>query len=119
MKEQKQQPPRWLDKLVEKFCAPHLLEEVLGDLHERYYLEVQKSGEARARKQYWKEVLSYMRAVIFKREPSKHPGPGFADMLRNNFKIARRNIYRNKAYSSINVLGHWLRDLCHPGEIQE
>ena len=38
-RERKPHPPRWLDKLVERFCAPHLLEQVMGDLHERYYLK--------------------------------------------------------------------------------
>jgi putative ABC transport system permease protein len=103
--EHKPQPPRWLDKLVERLCAPHLLEEVLGDLHERYELKVKKLGEEKARKQYWKEVLAYMRTVSLKRQPPKYKVPSFTDMFRNNFKIARRNVYRNKAYASINVLG--------------
>ncbi len=33
-------------------------------------------------------------------------------MLRNYFKIARRNVYRNKAYSLINVLGLGLGIAC-------
>mgnify|MGYP003575814200 CR=1 FL=1 len=44
------QPPRWLDKLVEHFCAPHLLEQVLGDLHERYYRRAEPEGQAAPRK---------------------------------------------------------------------
>jgi predicted permease len=112
LKEQKPQPPRWLDKLLERFCAPHLLEEVLGDLHERYYLRVQRLGEAKARKQYWGEVLAYMRPAIFKRRSSQYTKPIFTDMLRNYFKIARRNVYRNKAYSLINVLGLALGIAC-------
>ncbi|MBD0259557.1 MAG: hypothetical protein ICV83_27880, partial [Cytophagales bacterium] len=30
-------PPRWADRLLERCCAPEKREEVLGDLHERYY----------------------------------------------------------------------------------
>ena len=30
------EPPRWANRLLEWFCAPHLLEEVQGDLHERF-----------------------------------------------------------------------------------
>ena len=112
LKEQKPQPPRWLDKLLERFCAPHLLEEVLGDLHERYYLRVQRLGEAKARKQYWGEVLAYMRPAIFKCRSSQYTKPIFTDMLRNYFKIARRNVYRSKAYSLINVLGLALGIAC-------
>ena len=98
-------PPRWPDKLVKLFCAPHLVEEVMGDLHERYYLRVQRLGEAKARKQYWREVLAYMRPYIFKRKRSRYTKPLFSDMLRNNFNIALRNLKRRKAYAFINVLG--------------
>ncbi|MEO0333254.1 MAG: permease prefix domain 2-containing transporter, partial [Bacteroidota bacterium] len=56
-----QPPPKWIDELLERFCAPELLEEVLGDLHERYYLRVQKEGVRKARKGYWQEVFAYMR----------------------------------------------------------
>lgn len=112
LKEQKSQPPRWMDKLLERFCDPHLLEEVLGDLHERYHLRVQRLGEATARKQYWGEVLAYMRPAIFKHPSSQCTKPVFTDMLRNYFKIARRNVYRNKAYSLINVVGLALGIAC-------
>ena len=96
-------PPRGLDKLLERFCAPHLLEEVMGDLHERYYLRVQRVGEAKARKQYWREMLAYARPYIFKRRPSQYSKPIFTDMLRNYFKIAFRNLLRKKVYSAINT----------------
>ncbi|MGC3944780.1 MAG: ABC transporter permease [Chryseolinea sp.] len=109
---QSPQPPRWLDRLLEKFCPPHLLEEVLGDLHERYTLRVRQYGEANARKQYWREVLRYLRTVVFQRQPSQFTQPAFADMLSNYFKVARRNVYRNKTYSLINVTGLGLGLAC-------
>lgn len=97
-------PPRLPDKLLERFCAPHLLEEVVGDLHERYYLRVQKVGETKARKQYWGEVLAYIRPSIFKRQ-SYNTKPFSMDMLRNYFKIGLRNMARQKVYSFINIGG--------------
>ncbi len=99
------QPPRWLDKLVERFCAPHLLEQVMGDLHERYYRRAEREGDAKARRMYWREVLAYMRPTIFKRRSYQYTKPIFTDMFRNYFRIASRNVYRNKVYSLINVLG--------------
>jgi predicted permease len=99
------QPPRWLDKLVERFCAPHLLEQVMGDLHERFYRRVKKEGEERAKRMYWREVLSYMRPSIFKHQTAYRTKPFSADMFTNYFKVAFRNLLRKKAYSSINILG--------------
>src|SRR5689334_12126377 len=96
----KTEPPRWLDKLVERFCAPHLLEQVMGDLHERYYRRVEKDGEAKARSMYWREVLAYMRPSIMKRRRHYH-----TNMFTNYLKVAFRNLLRKKVYSGINILG--------------
>jgi hypothetical protein len=37
-------PPRWATWLLERFCAPHLLEEMRGDLEELYYERLDASG---------------------------------------------------------------------------
>ena len=99
------QPPRWPDKLLEWFCAPHLLEEVMGDLHERFYLRVQRIGEAKARRQYWREMLAYMRPDILRHKKNKYTVIINMDMLKNYFKVAFRNLLGKKFYSIINVLG--------------
>ncbi len=98
-------PPRWLDKLVERFCAPHLLEQVMGDLHERYYRRAEREGDAKARRMYWREVLAYMRPSVFKRNTLYHTKPFAAVMFRNYFTITFRNFLRMKVYSGINILG--------------
>ena len=98
-------PPRWLDQLLERFCAPHLLEEVLGDLHERYALNVQRVGEAKARRRYGWEVLAYLRPSIIKRQLSYHTKPMLMDMLSSYLKIAVRNLIKRKAFSVINIVG--------------
>lgn len=104
-KDRNPQPPRWLDKLIEHFCAPHLLEQIIGDLHERFYRRLEREGEARARKMYLREVLAYLRPSVFKRN-SSYPSKSFsADMFINYFKIAFRNLLRKKVYSGINILG--------------
>ncbi len=105
MTPQKPTPPQWLDKLLERFCAPHLLEEVLGDLHERYYLRAERVGERQAKRQYWREVLAYMRPAVFKRPSSQYNKPIPMDMLKNYFKIAFRNLLNERVYSTINILG--------------
>ncbi|MEM9831360.1 MAG: ABC transporter permease [Bacteroidota bacterium] len=97
-----QPPPKWVDKLLEWLCTPELLEEVLGDLHERYHLRVQKEGEAKARRGYWREVLAYLRPSIFKR-PSISSISN--NMLKNYFTLALRLFARNKLTTAINVLG--------------
>jgi putative ABC transport system permease protein len=98
------QPPRWLDKLVERFCAPHLLEQVMGDLHERYYRRAEREGHTAARRMYWREVLSYMRPSVFKRKTLDHTKSFAPVMFGNYFTITFRNFLRMKVYSGINIL---------------
>ncbi|GAB4035754.1 ABC transporter permease [Spirosoma jeollabukense] len=105
MKHQPLKPPRLADRLLKLFCAPHLREEVLGDLHERYALRAQQWGDTKARRRYWREVLAYVRPAFIKRQPSQYPNPTLTDMLRNYLKIAFRNLARNKVSSFINIGG--------------
>lgn len=104
-KTHKPQPPRWLDVLLQWFCAPHLLEQVMGDLHERFYLRVKREGEAKAKRKYWWEVLAYIRPSIFKRKTFSHAKLFSSDMFGNYFKIALRNFLSKKVNSGINILG--------------
>ncbi|GAB4018375.1 permease prefix domain 2-containing transporter [Spirosoma koreense] len=98
-------PPRFADRLLTWFCAPHLVEEVLGDLHERYALRVRQIGETRAWWRYWLDVLAYVRPEFINRKPSQYPQPTNTTMLRNYLKIAWRNLTRHKVSSFINIGG--------------
>jgi putative ABC transport system permease protein len=104
-RDKKHQPPRWIDLLVERFCAPHLLEQVMGDLHERYYRRVEREGVARARRMYYQEALAYLRPSVLRRERKQRRKLFSIDMLTNYFKVAFRNLFRKKVYSGINILG--------------
>jgi putative ABC transport system permease protein len=98
-------PPRWASRLLEIFCAPHLLEEVQGDLHERFLRNERLFGEKFARRQYGREVLSFLRPFALKRQSNPYSKPLFSTMFRNYLKIAFRNLQRQKAFTSINVVG--------------
>lgn len=107
-----QPPPKWVDKLLERLCAPEFLEEVLGDLHERYYRRVQREGIKKAQRTYWWEMLAYLRPSVLKRQQPSYTQLISTDMLRNYFKIAFRSIIRNKAFSAINIAGLALGMTC-------
>ena len=100
-------PPRLADRLLALFCAPHLLEAVQGDLHEEFAFQVERLGERRARWWYWREVLGFLKPFALKRKPNEfnqsfslHP-----DMLRNYFKIAWRNLWKQRTHTVVNVVG--------------
>ena len=98
-------PPRWADNLLKRFCSSELTEEILGNLHERYALKVQKVGERKAKQQYVGEVWAFIRLANFKRNNSDYYSPQFTDMLVYYLKIAGKNIFRNKVFSGFSIFG--------------
>ncbi|MGB3588556.1 MAG: ABC transporter permease [Tunicatimonas sp.] len=97
-------PPRWIDKLLEGFCAPHLLEEVQGDLQELYREWVKRYGERRANWLYLFHTVKFFRSFTIKRKYYTPPNYSLA-MLRNYFLTAWRQIQRSKLHTAINVFG--------------
>ena len=99
-------PPRWADRLLEWFCAPHLLEEVQGDLHERYQRDVMQGSPAQARLRYWRNVLGFLRPFALKRRPSEY-SPSFFNpaMIHTYFKTSLRQLTKHRASTLINVFG--------------
>jgi putative ABC transport system permease protein len=100
----KKQPPQWASRLLEWFCADHLLEEVQGDLEERFQRNVDLFGERSAKRQYVANVLGFMRPFAMKNEKSSTP-LFMKIMISNYFKIALRNLVKHKGYSFINIFG--------------
>ena len=98
-------PPRWADRLLEWFCAPHLLEEVQGDLHERFQKNLQVFGPEIAHWEYIKGVLGFIRPFALKRKTRLSPSLNIQIMISNYFKIAFRNLLKYKGYSFINIFG--------------
>ncbi len=99
-------PPRLADWLLGWFCAPHLLEEVQGDLHEEFGYQVQRVGQRKARLRYWQDVLGFAKPFAIKLEQIIYPQPFFHfPMLRSYLTIALRTLWRSKGYTAINVVG--------------
>jgi ABC-type antimicrobial peptide transport system permease subunit len=102
--------PRWADRFLGWFLPSELYEELLGDLHEQFALQTQELGEQKARWMYFFEVLRFCRPYFLKRRfrtdsqysTSYTYSPA---MIRNYFKIAWRNLFKNKMYGFINVGG--------------
>lgn len=96
-------PPRLAEKLLLLFLKEDLAEEVLGDLDEKFYTQEKQYTYRKAKRNYWYQVLNYMRPFAFKYFRSKL----FKNnaMIKHNFKISYRQMLRNKAYSIINVSG--------------
>lgn len=102
-----EQPPRWADQLLEWFVAPHLLEYIQGDLHENFHKRVTKVGLARARREYVWAAFHCLTPFFTKRQTvkSSYSNQPSTVMLSNYLTIAFRNLWRQKAFTAINIVG--------------
>jgi predicted permease len=98
-------PPHWADKLLAGLCPPELLEEMQGDLYERYQEHWRERGENYARRQYWRDVLGFLRPYFLKRKPNPYPKPLHTDMLKSYFTTTLRLFWKQKGYALLNLSG--------------
>lgn len=96
-------PPNLARKALVSFLRDDLVEEVVGDLEEKFYLAVKNKSLRRAQLNYWCQVFSYVRPFAIRKSKSVYT-THYA-MLQNYFKIGWRNLSRNTGYSAINIGG--------------
>ncbi|HTH57580.1 MAG TPA: ABC transporter permease [Cyclobacteriaceae bacterium] len=89
-------------RLLRTFCPPHLLEEIEGDLLQRYERDVRYQKKADLRL-FW-NTIRYFRPGIVLRNKLSSPRIKLY-MIQNNIKIAFRNFAKQKAYTLLNIVG--------------
>ena len=106
-------PPRWAEWVIERITAPHIREEVLGDLYELFQRRVLRYGQAIAGLFYVLEMLLLLHPRLWRKPaPSTRLNSQFTfdsplnptAMLSNYFKVAFRKLTRHKSYTIINVV---------------
>lgn len=94
-------PPRLAEKLLLWFLKDELAEEVLGDLDEKFYSTLTTHSTRKARRNYWFQVINYLRPFAFRFFKFKNSNT----MINHNFKVSYRHMLKNKGYSFINIGG--------------
>ena len=106
-------PPRWAKRLLQWYCAPHLLEEVEGDLQEEFDYQLQYAGLRQARLDYIRSVFGFIKPFAIKRKSSSTSNPLFSmNMIKHFLTVAIRNLGRHKSFSFINIAGLALGMTC-------
>jgi putative ABC transport system permease protein len=105
-------PPRLAQKVFGWIAGSAHVEDLLGDLDEWFYLNLETKSPTKAKVLYWKQVisLSFSYAMKKRKRDSKHGTYSSSssisfDMLQNYIKIAFRNLYQYKYFSVLNAFG--------------
>lgn len=97
-------PPKSFLRLFKWFCKPDLHRYIEGDLLELYHERVRASGKKKADYRFAIDVLLLFRPGII-RSIKRYENLNTYSMYKNYFKIAWRNLVKNKGYSLINIVG--------------
>lgn len=98
------QLPKWIATFLQSICPDHLLEEIEGDLVQRFNRDLLLFGEGKAkRKMVWNAMRFFRPGIILKNKFSF--GLNQHSMLESHFKIAYRHLLKNKFFSLINIAG--------------
>jgi putative ABC transport system permease protein len=101
----KHKPPVWADRFFAWFCAPHLLHDLQGDLHERFYERIRDNGVRAARFHFVLDVFSFFRPYILRRRKRGFSQTPFRMLFGHYLKSAFRSMKRDKQFLVVNTLG--------------
>ena len=95
----RQHPPHIAEKLLRSLLPESERRALLGDYEELYIDLIQRKGKTKARLWYWMQFLRTIPSVIIDSMIWSF------DMFWNYLKISFRNIWKQKVYSFINIIG--------------
>ncbi len=95
-------PPKLAQEILKGLLRDELLEDVLGDLDEKYNRTLNNKSAFEANLNYWFQTLNYLRPFALKRRSASINTTG---MFSNNIKIGWRQMSRQKMYSTIKIGG--------------
>ena len=94
--------PKWILVMLRWICPAELFETIEGDLLEQFAIDVQRFGQARARRKAIVHSFDFVRLGIIKRNRK----PSFnAPMTGHFFHFFFRGLKRHAGYSFINISG--------------
>jgi putative ABC transport system permease protein len=106
-------PPGWAFRLLRAICPEHLVEEIEGDLIQKFHHDLMASGNVRwseayrikrAKRRFAWNVIQFFRLEILMRNKFSIQIIRFY-MIRNYITIAFRNFRRQKSYTFLNIIG--------------
>ena len=97
------QPPKLADRFLNWILKAELIEEVFGDLEEKFEKQLNKKSPFKAKANYWYQTINYLRPFAVRNNLITDLNPFF--MWQHNLKLAFRNSVRDKSTFLINLIG--------------
>ncbi len=97
-------PPKHIIQFFRWFCRPDYVDDIEGDLLERYEAIAQNNTPLKANIFFLQEVLALMRLSIITQLRDRRNFNLF-DMFKNYIKSAFRNLIKHKGFTAINIFG--------------
>lgn len=97
-------PPKWALRFFRWFCLPEMVEDIEGDLTERYQAKVAQLGPGKANRYFIRQVFLLFRPGIIdfrKLVFIQNKGP----MLKKYLQFTTRQLFNAKNYALINIFG--------------
>ncbi|MEO9850305.1 MAG: ABC transporter permease [Reichenbachiella sp.] len=98
------QPPNWIERFLNWYCAPELLDEIQGDAHELYTERLEEHGKLKADIRYIYDIIRFCRLSNMKRSSNIRKPDSWDILVHSTLKIATRNVRRNKLLFSVKML---------------
>jgi putative ABC transport system permease protein len=89
-----------------------LIEEVQGDLEEEFDFKVKQVGITKARLDYIRNVLGFIKPFAIRRKKLQASNPFTMNMFKHYITVAFRHVIRQKTFTAINVTGLALGMTC-------
>ena len=97
-------PPRWLLRFFRWFCHPDLQEDIEGDLLEMYEQQLIVKDKRTANRIFFFEIISLIKPNLLRKFKFNYHITHYS-MYKNYFKVAWRNLFRQKLYALLNIGG--------------
>jgi putative ABC transport system permease protein len=96
-------PSNKLFQFLRWFCPDHLVEEIEGDLTQKFEKDVKTFGERRAKRRLlWNTIRFFRPGIILRR---KHTSLTKGNMILNNIQFSFRYLRKHKATTFIHIAG--------------
>lgn len=97
-------PPRWALQFFRWYCHQNFVEDIEGDLLEKFEKRIEAKGVKYARQKFCLDIILLFRPGIIR---SLFKGQHFNQygMYKNYFKVGLRQMLKHKFYSTLNIAG--------------